>query len=444
MIAWLALIIWSFFGWWWKKTQIIESDIPQSSDTWFVENLTNTWSVDDSTNTWNMEESAWIIDTTPEQNTTLQKNYTEIRLMMPRYFYTPSWKDFAKDLYSWEKVHINFIFIDGLNQYRDDLSDENFSDADIILFPYDWNEFVKIQTFSFQKSLKPAFDDFVTDIIQDWDTEFLPFSADPMMMYMLSGYSLNNFHEISKFAENREPTKPMSFPIFYWITDEDYYDKWFEREYKDIMRYALLHYFTTYRNADNEDMLSNWIDSNNLIWNNHDGLENYNVSNLKTILSKIDIPECKYFPSVCFQLYGMVWLRFGFLSDADIVQTYFQAKQNKFTEIQKQNFPFSQTETPVRVWWRAIPNSLTDIDTTNAVYRFLVKYMNSGKEYNLRNSTLPVFKNESNPIFDNPIIWFRWYILTTWWNFIEKLKSTRTFRQLLDYEITAKDYLKRA
>ncbi|MBO7504755.1 hypothetical protein J6T66_00955 [bacterium] len=53
----------------------------------------------------------------------------------------------------------------------------------------------------------------------------MPFSADPMMMYILSGCSLNNFHEISKFAENREPTKPMSFPIFYGVTDEDYYDK---------------------------------------------------------------------------------------------------------------------------------------------------------------------------------------------------------------------------
>lgn len=424
MVWWLGLIIWSFFGWKSNETTTIQPQVLQSSDTWFVDNLTNTWNAEESTAT-----------TASQENNIPEKKYTEIRLMMPKYFYTPERKDFTKDLYSWEKVHINFIFVDNLNQYRDDLSDSNFSDADIILFPYDWNELIKTQTFSFQKSLKPAFDDFVSDVIQDWDTSFLPFAADPMIMYTLPWHTLTGFSNISNFAYDWESQKPTSFPIFFGITDEDYYNKWFSREYQDIMRYALLHYFTTYRNKTNEEILSARINSN--------AFENYNVSNLKTILERIDIPECKYFPSICFQLYDLVWLRFGFLSDTDIVQTYFQAKQSKFTELQKLNFPFSDTEVPVRIRWRSIPNSVTDTDTINAVYRFLVKYMNWHNEYNLRNSTIPVFKSEEWNIINNSFIWFRWYILTTWWNFIEKLKSTRAFRQLLDYEITAAQYLKR-
>jgi hypothetical protein len=80
-----------------------------------------------------------------------------------------------------------------LNQYRDNLSNPNFLGADIILFPYDWHEFVKVQTFSFQKSLKPVFDDFTDDIIEDTDTSFLPFAADPMIMYMLPGINLTGF-----------------------------------------------------------------------------------------------------------------------------------------------------------------------------------------------------------------------------------------------------------
>lgn len=434
MVWWLALVIWSFFGWWSNKTKIIESEVPQSSDTWFVNNLTDTWN--------NLPEPDFT--TTPEKNDIPEKDYSEIKLMMPKYFYTPAWKDFAKDLYSWEKVHINFIFVDDLNQYRNNLSNPNFSDADIVLFPYDWNEFVKVQTFSFQKSLKPVFDDFASDIVEDTDTSFLPFAADPMIMYMLPWLTLSKFSDISNFANNREFRKPMSFPIFFWITDEDYYNKWFAREYQDIMRYSLLHYFTTYRNITNQETLSALIDSNNLSdWNNE--IQNYNVSNLNTILSTIDIPECKYFPWICFQLYDLVWLRFGFLSDTDVVQTYFQTKQSKFTQLQKLNFPFYETESPVRIRWRAIPESLTDINTTNAVYRFLVKYMNSHSQYDLRNTTLPVFKSEDSPsINDNPYVWFRWYILTSGWNFLEKLKSTRAFRQLLDYEITAEQYLKRA
>ena len=432
MVWWLGLVIWSFFGGWNNKTQIIESEIPQSSDTWFVNTLTNTVEIQEPI--YNPQEPAST--STSGENNIIQKDYTEIRLMMPKYFFTPAWKDFAKDLYSWENVHINFIFIDDLNQYRDNLSNPNFSDADIILFPYDWNEFVKVQTFSFQKSLKPVFDDFTDDIIEDTDTSFLPFAADPMIMYMLPGINLTGFWNISDFAYDRESQKPTSFPIFFWITDEDYYNKWFSREYQDIMRYALIHYFTTYRNKTNEELLSARINSN--------AFENYDVSNLNTILSRIDISECKHFPSICFQLYDLVWLRFGFLSDIDITNTYFQAKQPKFTQLQKLKFPFYETEVPVRIRWWAIPETLSNIDTTNAVYRFLVKYMNSHSQYDLRNSTLPVFKSEWNSIIDNSFIWFRWYILTSGWDFLEKLKSTRAFRQLLDYEITAGQYLKRA
>ena len=430
MVWWLALVIRSFFGWGTDKTKISESQVPQSSDTWFVNTLTN-------------PEENETEKTTEETNT--QKEYTEIKLMMPKYFYTPARKEFADDLYSWEKVSINFVFVDDLNQYRDIVSNQDFSDADIFLYPYDWNEFIKTQPFSFQKSLKPAFDDFVSDIIQDWDTTFLPFSADPMIMYILSGHTLNSFSEISKFVENRQSKRLLSFPIFYGITDEDYYDKWFSREYKDIVRYALLHYFTTYRNISNEQMLSDWIDCNNWIWTDINGFQNYNVSNLNSILSTKDTPECKHFPSVCFQLYDLVWLRFGFLSDIDIIETYFQSRKWKLTDINIENFPFSDTESPVRIWWRSIPNSLTDdIHTTNAVYRFLVKYMNSGKKYNLWSSTLPLFKTEEwNSIINNPFIWFRGYILTTWWNFVEQLKSTRAFWQLLDYEITAEEYLRK-
>jgi hypothetical protein len=46
-----------------------------------------------------------------------------------------------------------------------------------------------------------------------------------MIMYILSGHTLNSFSEISKFVENRQSKRLMSFPVFYGITDEDYYDK---------------------------------------------------------------------------------------------------------------------------------------------------------------------------------------------------------------------------
>ena len=427
MVLWLTMIIRSFFGW--SRNKNNQDTQPHSSDTWFVDTLTNTWDNQDNPST------------TPEETNTPEKDYTEINIMMPKYFYTTGRENFKDDLYDKEKVLINFIFIDDLNSYRDDISNENFSDADIVLFPYDWYELVSTQSFSFQKSLKPVFDDFISPIIQDTDTSFLPFAVDPMIIYIVSESTLNNFSEISDFINQWTSRKPMSFPIFFGITDEDYYNKWFSREYQDIVRYALLHYFTTYHDDDN---LTTRIDINNItIWDNGNQFENYNVSNLNTISGLITAPECKYFPSICFQLYNFVWLRFGFLSDMDVIKTYFQSSESKFSQIKKQNFPFYKIESPVRIWWWSIPNSLEDIDTINAVYRFLVRYMNSHDEYNLRNSTLSPFKKDWYSVIDNAFIWFRWYLLTTWWNYLENLRNTRAFWQLLDYEISAENYFKK-
>ena len=427
IMLWLGLVIRSFFGVWQNNIDRQDIEIPQSSDTWFVNNLINSWDID----SWNTENPN---NTTTEEKKQLSGNdYTEINVMMPRYFNSTWREDFAKNLYNENKIIANYIYIDDLNVYRNNLSKETFSDADIFLFPYDWNDFISTQSFSFQKSLEPAFDDLVYDIVQDSNISFLPFAADPMIMYILSWYTINDFSQISNFVEDWTSRNPIAFPIFYWITDEDYYGKWFSREYKDIVRYSLLHFFTRY---DKDLLLSTRIDSNMS--------EKYKVSNLNTILSKINVPECKYYPSICFQLYNFVWLRFGFLSDIDIVRTYFSDGESKFNEIKKQNFPFSEYEVPVRIRWRSIPNSLTDINKINAVYSFLVQYMNWHNKYNLRNSTLSTFKSEEwYSIIDNSFIGFRWYILSTWWNFVKKLLSTRDFWQLLDYEISAKDYLKK-
>ena len=65
-----------------------------------------------------------------------QKDYTEIKVMMPKYFYNPGWKRFAQDLLNNQKVYINFIFIDDLNSYKNQLYNPDFSEADLILFQY--------------------------------------------------------------------------------------------------------------------------------------------------------------------------------------------------------------------------------------------------------------------------------------------------------------------
>lgn len=417
MIVWIGMLIRTFF--WWNPNSIKNTDIPQYETSWFVEELTNTWDVSDT----------WDILTSPNP----QKEYTEIRVMMPKYFYNSSWKKFAQDLLNNQKVYINFIFIDDLTSYRNQLYNTDFSEADLFLFPYERNEKVSTRSFSTQQDVQSYFDQLISPTIDNNQTTFLPFSADPMIMYAFSGYSAtNNFYEISELILNREPIRTLSFPLFFGITSEDSEDKWFPREYQDIVRYALMHYFKT--NNDSHDLQIR-IDSN--------VLQKYNISNLKTISNIITTPECKYFPSLCFQIYNFVWIRFWFLSDTDIVNLYLHNKKSTFSEFKKLPMPFSQLEAPIRIRWRWIPSSLEKTETINWVYEFIKQYMNYHNQYNLRNSTLPVFKtNEWNGLLDNKYIWLRWYILSSWWDYLDTLRWINKFRELIEYKITAKEYLK--
>jgi hypothetical protein len=146
--------------------------------------------------------------------------------MMPKYFYNSGWKKFAQDLLNNKKVYINFIFIDDLNSYRNQLYNTEFSEADLFLFPYDRNEKISTRSFSAQQDIQPYFDQLLSPIINNAQTTFLPFSADPMIMYAFSGYSAaNNFYEISEFVINREPIRTLSFPLFFGILSEDSEDK---------------------------------------------------------------------------------------------------------------------------------------------------------------------------------------------------------------------------
>jgi hypothetical protein len=254
-----------------------------------------------------------------------------------------------------------------------------------------------------------------------------------MVMYAVSWYSSqNNFSTIYDFVFDRESKIPLSFPLFFWINSEDY-KEWFAREYQDIVRYALMHYFTIHNDSKS---LQTWVDIN--------VTQTYNISNLNTISDAITAPECKYFRSLCMQLYKFVWLRFGFLSDADIVNTYFSWKKASFDNLSRITTPFFQLESPVRIRWRWISQSTEDTDIINGIYKIFEQYIKWYNKYYLRNSTLSVFKwvYEWLWLLDNKYIWLRWYILTTWWDYIKTLRNINKFRDLISYHMTAKDYLR--
>lgn len=420
MVLWMGMIIRTFF-WWSSKDG---KDEPQIHDTW-------TWFIQEITNTWDSTEPVSDNPQTNKKN----KDYTEIRVMMPKYFYNSERKRFGEDLYKDKKIYIKFIFIDDLNSYRDQVFESSFSQADVFLFPYDRISKTPTITFPRPRDLENYFDPFVKPLITSDNISFLPFAADPMVMYVNSGYSSqNNFYTIFDYASDRESAIPLSFPIFFGLDKEDSNNKWFKREYQDIVRYALMHYFTT--NNDNKQLWAR-IDSSAV------QSQSYTIQNLNKISNSITAPWCKYFPSICFQTYKFVWLRFWFLSDIDVVNTYFTWKKSNFDKLLIMNLPFSQIESPVRIRWRWIPTTLKDIDTRDGVKAFLLEYILKHDQYNLRNSTLSTIKWEDWAwLINNGYVWLRWYILVSGWDYINTLKWDSNFWDLIGYKITATNYLR--
>jgi len=432
IILWVGMIIRTFFWWKWDSPRI------QSEGTWFVEIINESWNIQNTINTWEIEiEPAESTTQTNTWDVTL-KEYNKIRMIMPKYFYNSGWNEFAKDIYNEKGVLINFTFIDNLTSYRDLLSDSEYSGADLFLFPYDWKDTVKALEFAPMSGIEPLFDDFILPLIKKKEIWILPFAADPMVMYSTINLPYNNFSEISNLAYTRQSNIQLAFPIFFWITSEDYTNKWFSREYQDIIRYALLHYFKKY-----QDSHYLWMRINSNI-SNSDEFRNYNVWDLNQIANTITKPECKDFPSICFQLYNFVGVRFWFLSDKDIVHNYFSHKDSTFENLSKYPIPFYSIESPVRIWWFWISKNIDSIDTANDINKILVYYIDNHNKYNLWNSVLSVFNEEWKvSLTDEPYIWSKWYILDEWWNFMDTLRGSNPFRQLLDSQISASNFLRK-
>ena len=183
MVGWIGMILRVFF-WWWNGNEPIQDD-----PTWIIKEIAQTGENQISTgNNEIISNQTWI---------QLPDEILEIRVMMPRYFYTAGRKNFAQDLYTQQKIYIKFNFTDNLNVYKSFVYNSNFDEADLILIPYDRIENVPVRTFTFQQNLNTVFDQLISPIVSNERTTFLPFAADPVVMYTLNWYeSPSNFWEI--------------------------------------------------------------------------------------------------------------------------------------------------------------------------------------------------------------------------------------------------------
>jgi len=91
-----------------------------------------------------------------------------------------------------------------------------------------------------------------------------------------------------------------------------------------------------------------------------DKLEDYkfrDYAKYKRIAAKLKErnPKCEHYPDLCFMFYKLTSFRFGYLSDLDIMEKYFQK-----SDYRVYNFPNSSSVYPVRLWGRVVNKSRYD------------------------------------------------------------------------------------
>ena len=165
MVLWIWMIVRTFFWWNDKSPEELEY---QAISTWFIQEITETG---DAINIIEPEEKDnW--DTQKQE----KKDYIEIKVVMPKYFYNLGRKNFAEDFYNDNKIYMNFIFIDDLNSYRDQLLKNDDSFWDVFLFPYDRIEKISLYKFTTTNNVERFFDEMISPIAKGNQISFIPFS----------------------------------------------------------------------------------------------------------------------------------------------------------------------------------------------------------------------------------------------------------------------------
>lgn len=223
--------------------------------------------------------------------------------------------------------------------------------ADIILMNND--ELVDnseyIGSFGFSQDISSLFPYVFNDYLHNSDYTFVPFAIDPMVTYAKQAINGNlqalEWDEIINGITTNIESDPrklaIQMPILFGISSLDIQLLKNNKEaylgYTDILKNIILQ---SSNRSELIDIIKSFSDSRleEKLWD---------YAKYKRILSKLieRNPKCEYYPSLCFINYKLTNFGFGYLSDLDVLNNYFQK-----SDYIVYNFPNSSSTYPVRLW----------------------------------------------------------------------------------------------
>lgn len=355
----------------------VASDV--SPDEWSKTGVQNTWLIKD------------IIATTGQTITTgsiprIPKWERILKIAMPIWLYNESgWRPLLGKLQQqWIKpIIITNTWDQRYEDFANGLFTTGSSWADIILLHNDQLDNLSqyAGSFGFSQDISWLFPYVFFSYLQNKEYTFFPFAIDPLVSFaknaiegnvesldrddVVNGVSTSTEDDIRKLA--------VQIPILFWISPLDIQLIKNKKEafvgYTDVLRNII------YQSSNRSDLIEN------IKRFSDERLEDYkfrDYAKYKRISTKLTErnAKCWSYPDLCFMFYKLTSFRFGYLSDLDIMEKYFQK-----SDYRVYNFPNSSSVYPVRLRWWVVNKSKYDTlvradeDGTSLAWLFFQEYI---------------------------------------------------------------------
>lgn len=294
-----------------------------------------------------------------------------ITLAIP-WFFENRWFYLVSDNLEKNDIKLSIKKFSSYSKYESEIK-SNLQQYDIALIPLNWLQWLDIQDINLWENTKPYFTSIFNNISDSSSNKIIPFAIDPAItIYKKWIYEHISRKDIFSYTLIRKSQNRYQIPILRWFDDLSI--KVLENgstPFEFFTELFVLHLKQMKLNSDNQEL------SNMLNTNNADLKNKYTFQNLKTIVSLLSkqSEHCEEYPALCTAKYWYTDIAFWFLSDLDILKTYFPWEAT----LNIGDFTNSKNYYPVK--WRVFVVPKWN-QKTNLSNKFFSEYISESIEWN--------------------------------------------------------------
>ncbi len=322
-----------------------------------------------------------------EKNNSLATTWT-LKIFMPKFLFNTGFADIDHRLKE-KDITLNFEHIDNFSSYKE-LIQSGLNNGDIYLLPSNRLVWLELETINIWENPKVYFHNMFNNLVTIDQNKFIPYSIDPIITLTKINVNIaSSRKDIFTHTTLRKQDRKYNMPLIRWIWKNDIRLlerlSWPFENYFDIL---YIHLKQIKKNNDVSE-LKNMLDTEKISLD-----YKYNFATFKQLYETIEKrnSDCILFPAICLMSYNFGDIKFWFLSDLDILETYFSSNKNLF---KINEFSNSKSSYPAKWWVFVVAKWNENINLAN---EFFVEYIRQWVENNtwLRNNTLSAINSIYN------------------------------------------------